>query len=83
MSDYRLPHDVARCQGQDCPKRTTCLRHLALNDVGPRTPFYGSTALFGFRLTYVGPRTPFYGRLCGGADWTSYLPIEQAESGHE
>jgi hypothetical protein len=59
MSDYRLPHDVARCQGQDCPKRTTCLRHLALNDVGPRTPFYG--------------------RLCGGADWTSYLPIEQAE----
>jgi hypothetical protein len=41
MSDYRLPHDVARCQGQDCPKRTTCLRHLALNDVGPSTPFYG------------------------------------------
>jgi hypothetical protein len=59
MSDYRLPHDVARCQGQDCPKRTTCLRHLALNDVGPHTPFYG--------------------RLCGGADWISYLPIEQTE----
>ena len=41
MSDYRLLHDVARCQGHECPKRTTCLRHLALNDVGPRTPFYG------------------------------------------
>jgi hypothetical protein len=63
MITYRLPYDVARCHGQDCPKRTTCLRHLALNDVGPHTPFYG--------------------RLCGGAGWTSYLPIEQTESGQE
>jgi hypothetical protein len=38
---YHLPYDIARCQGHDCPKRQTCLRHLALADVGPRTPFYG------------------------------------------
>lgn len=35
-----LPYDVARCQGAQCRLRESCLRHLCLDDIGPRTPVY-------------------------------------------
>lgn len=27
-----LPHDVCRCQGRDCDRKTECLRFVALDD---------------------------------------------------
>ncbi len=30
--------DNCRCLGDDCPKKGDCLRHLSLDDMGPRTP---------------------------------------------
>lgn len=34
----RLPYDFCRCEGQGCESREQCLRHVALLDMGPRTP---------------------------------------------
>jgi len=34
----RLPYDCCRCNGNGCDKKETCLRFVALNDMGPRTP---------------------------------------------
>lgn len=33
-----LPLDYCRCEGAGCDRKESCLRHLALNDMGPRTP---------------------------------------------
>lgn len=35
----RLPHDCCRCTGKDCDRKAECLRHLAMQDMGPRTPW--------------------------------------------
>lgn len=35
----RLPHDCCRCQGEGCDRKATCLRHVAMNDMGPATPW--------------------------------------------
>jgi len=35
-----LPYDYSRCHGTDCERRYDCLRHHALNDMGPRTLAY-------------------------------------------
>lgn len=35
----RLAYDKCRCQGKDCERRSTCLRHAALDDMGPATPW--------------------------------------------
>ena len=35
----RLPYDWCRCTGQDCDRKMECLRHFALQDMGPRTPW--------------------------------------------
>lgn len=35
----RLSYDYSRCAGQDCDRKTECLRFAALNDMGPRTPW--------------------------------------------
>ena len=37
MTAHRLPCDRARCQGLECEERETCLRFLALADMGPAT----------------------------------------------
>ncbi len=34
----RLPHDTCRCAGDGCGVKDECLRHVALIDMGPRTP---------------------------------------------
>lgn len=34
----RLPYDYCRCEGVGCKERETCLRYVALADMGPRTP---------------------------------------------
>lgn len=34
----RLPYDCERCNGSNCGIREQCLRHVALRDMGPRTP---------------------------------------------
>lgn len=36
----RLPWDCARCEGQHCVKRETCVRHEQLSNMGPRTPIF-------------------------------------------
>ena len=38
MTTRRLPWDRARCHGLECEERETCLRFLALDDMGPATP---------------------------------------------
>lgn len=35
----RLPWDYCRCMGENCPVREDCLRYLARDDCGPRTPY--------------------------------------------
>lgn len=35
----RLPHDHCRCEGQDCDRKTECMRFVALDDMGPDTPW--------------------------------------------
>lgn len=35
----RLLYDICRCQGQGCDRRAECLRHVALDDMGPQTPW--------------------------------------------
>jgi len=35
----RLPLDYCRCQGRDCDREGECLRHVAMNDTGPQTPW--------------------------------------------
>lgn len=35
----RLPYDYCRCAGKDCDRKTECLRHTAMEDMGPRTPW--------------------------------------------
>lgn len=35
----RLPYDNCRCQGEGCDLKATCLRHVALDDMGPATPW--------------------------------------------
>lgn len=39
MDTFTLPYDVARCRDKTCRKKETCMRWLARNDLGPRTPF--------------------------------------------
>jgi len=34
----RLPYDCCRFKGVDCAKKESCLRFVALGDMGPRTP---------------------------------------------
>lgn len=38
MTAHRLPWDRARCHGLKCEERETCLRYLAIDDMGPATP---------------------------------------------
>ena len=33
-----LPYDFCRCEGAGCESKTECMRHVALRDMGPRTP---------------------------------------------
>lgn len=35
----RLPYDCCRCAGKDCDRKDECLRHVAMNDMGPRSPW--------------------------------------------
>lgn len=37
MSRYLL-WDIARCNGDGCARRETCMRHEQLKNMGPRTP---------------------------------------------
>lgn len=34
----RLLYDCFRCEGKNCERKDTCLRHIALDDLGSRTP---------------------------------------------
>ena len=31
-------YDNCRCLGIECDRKYTCLRHVAMSDMGPRTP---------------------------------------------
>lgn len=35
----RLAYDKCRCHGKGCDRKATCLRHAALDDMGPATPW--------------------------------------------
>lgn len=39
MTTVRLGYDCCRCEGQDCDRKSECLRHVAMSDMGPRTPW--------------------------------------------
>lgn len=38
MTTIRLGYDCCRCEGKDCERKAECLRHAALQDMGPLTP---------------------------------------------
>lgn len=41
MSGYvYMPWDCCRCRNEECADKGTCLRYIAREDVGYRTPFF-------------------------------------------
>ena len=59
---YRyLLWDVARCNGDGCARRETCMRHEQLKNMGPRTPVMSHC---------------FVDEPGGCVTWPNYIPLD-------
>jgi len=49
----RLPYDCCRCKGVGCDKRESCLRFVALSDMGPRTAVSENLCFADWALNFI------------------------------